>query len=239
MNHWQQQFSTQLQPEHQPMSFGMMIYRNNVYSGLISALQDSFPVIQWLLGDECFRHYARFYLEHDWPSNPVLARLGKSFPSFIRQQIELSDYPYLHEVASIEYEYNQVFHAKEVSALDFQEWLVQIGDFSELENKHLNFLPSVRCFSFDTATCSIWLAHQEAAVDLSFDLLQPESGLLFRHHQKMFLLPLQSADGLCLNAFKLMSVGKAMTMTAEQFPDWSLPEFLQNLAALPLFCVEK
>src|SRR5665213_1812162 len=61
-----------------PKRFG--VYRNNVITGLIEALQDSFPAVCRLVGEEYFRAMARLYVTARPPRSPVLLQYGADFP---------------------------------------------------------------------------------------------------------------------------------------------------------------
>lgn len=94
------------------------VYRNNVAVSLTEALASRFPVIRRLVGAEYFAPLARLYAEADRPKSPVLAEWGAGFAGFLDGFAPLSAYPYLGDVARIEYARGRAFHAADASPVD-------------------------------------------------------------------------------------------------------------------------
>jgi hypothetical protein len=99
-----------------PKRFG--VYRNNVISGLIEALQESFPAVRRLVGEECFRAMARLYAISNPPRSAVMLEYGADFPAFIAGFAPTAALPYLPEVARIERAWLEAYHAIEAVQLD-------------------------------------------------------------------------------------------------------------------------
>jgi len=99
-----------------PKRFG--VYRNNVITGLIEALQDSFPAVCRLVGEEYFRAMARLYVTARPPLSPVLLQYGADFPTFVAGFEPTATLPYLAEVARIERAWLEAYHAAEAPPLD-------------------------------------------------------------------------------------------------------------------------
>jgi hypothetical protein len=99
-----------------PRRFG--VYRNNVLSGLIEALQESFPAVRRLVGEECFRAMARLYAILSPPRSAVMLQYGADFPAFIAGFEPTAALPYLPEVARIERAWLEAYHAMEAVQLD-------------------------------------------------------------------------------------------------------------------------
>jgi hypothetical protein len=99
-----------------PKRFG--VYRNNVFAGLIEVLQDSFPAVCRLIGEECFRAMARRYVTARPPRSPVLLHYGADFPAFVAGFEPIATVPYLAEVARIERAWLEAYHAAEALPLD-------------------------------------------------------------------------------------------------------------------------
>jgi hypothetical protein len=94
------------------------VYRNNVVSGLIEALQESFPAVRRLVGEECFRAMARSYAILSPPRCAVMLEYGADFPAFIAGFEPTAALPYLPEVARIERAWLQAYHAMDAMPLD-------------------------------------------------------------------------------------------------------------------------
>ena len=87
------------------------VYRNNVASSLTEALARRYPVIQRLVGAEFFAAMARVYAEVRRPRSPVLLEWGDSFPDFLAGFPPLEAYPYMADVAAVEFARGVAFHA--------------------------------------------------------------------------------------------------------------------------------
>lgn len=92
------------------------VYRNNVVVSLTEALAARFPVIARLVGADFFSHMARLYLEQEAPRTPLLWQWGSGFPSFVQAFAPLHSYPYMADVARIEFQRGVAFHAADRSA---------------------------------------------------------------------------------------------------------------------------
>ena len=98
----------------------LAIYRNNVRSTLHGALQDVYPVVKRLVGEDFFRQMAREYLmQHPSPSGD-LHEFGATFPAFITNYPEAAGLIYLADTAKLEWLYHQLFHAAEHPALNLE-----------------------------------------------------------------------------------------------------------------------
>lgn len=87
-------------PAEAPRRF--VVYRNNVIHSLSVALSRRFPVIERLVGAECFAGLARLFIESHPPESPVLLQWGGAFPGFLADCPPLAGLPYLADVARLE-----------------------------------------------------------------------------------------------------------------------------------------
>ncbi|MXN65335.1 DUF2063 domain-containing protein [Stappia sp. GBMRC 2046] len=94
------------------------VYRNNVTVSLVGALEDTFPAIARLLGDEYFTALAREYVRAKRPSSPFLAEYGEDFGDFLDAFPPLAGYPYLGDVARLEHAWLSAYHAADAAPLD-------------------------------------------------------------------------------------------------------------------------
>ncbi len=100
---------------HVPRRFA--VYRNNVVSGLVRAMEANFPAVRRLLGDTYFAGLSREYGRSNPPRSPLMFRYGGSFPSFLATQPDLSGYPYLHDVAHLEIMMREAHHSADAKIL--------------------------------------------------------------------------------------------------------------------------
>ncbi|QDG75680.1 DUF2063 domain-containing protein [Labrenzia sp. PHM005] len=105
-------------PDGQPDAKRFNVYRNNVVVSLCEALGETFPAIKNLLGDEYFSALARAFVMDHPPRNPVLMWYGAEFADFIAAFPPLASYPYLGDVARLEWAWGQAYHAADIPVLE-------------------------------------------------------------------------------------------------------------------------
>jgi hypothetical protein len=134
------------------------IYRNNVLSSLVRALQARFPVTQTLLGEDAFRLLARDYALAFPPDNPVMGWYGRRFPDFLAQVPDMVEYPYLPAMAAFENARIDSATARDAPCLTLED-LAQIPS-ERLETLVLRGHPAAQRVASDYPILTLWEAHQ-------------------------------------------------------------------------------
>lgn len=134
------------------------VYRNNVAVGLIASLENRFPVVRRLVGDDFFKGLARAYIAHEKPRDAVLIRYGAGFARFVADFAPAREWTYLPDVAHIENAWIESYHSAEADALTLAD-LAMLAPES-LGEAAVLFHPSVRLVRCATPAASIWAAHQ-------------------------------------------------------------------------------
>ncbi len=150
------------------------VYRNNVATGLANALAARFPVIQRLVGDAFFAAMARVFAETHRPQSPVLATWGDAFPAFLSTFPPLTGFPYMADVARIEYARGLAFHAADARPLD----PAQLA-FADPAGLRLTLHPSVMLLRLSHPAVSIWARNQPGGDHLTLGQ-GPETSLVLR-----------------------------------------------------------
>lgn len=96
----------------------LAVYRNNVLSTLRGALRDSYPVVHRLLGNAFFDHLATAFVRACPSRSGDLHDFGGEFADFLAEFPPCADYPYLPDVARLEWTCDRVFHAADHPPLD-------------------------------------------------------------------------------------------------------------------------
>lgn len=144
------------------------VYRNNVATSLIEALESAFPAVRRLVGEEFFREAARRYTLRDPPASPVLLEYGGGFPAFLERFEPAVSLPYLPDVAQIERAWVEAYHAADTVALD----PAALGEFPIERAAELRFEvhPSVRVVRSRFPALTIWRMNVADGVPAPVDL---------------------------------------------------------------------
>jgi hypothetical protein len=154
------------------------IYRNNVASGLVTALAVRFPVTQQLVGEEFFRAMAALYVEDNKPASAVLIHYGETLSEFISAFEPAKSVPYLADVARLENVWWKAYHAADAASVDADV----LGRFPEDALGELRFSlhPSIGVMSSPFAVSKIWHAHHGGDVMGTFTIALADHVLVAR-----------------------------------------------------------
>ena len=95
----------------------VQVYWNHVFSSLTDALEATFPVVCRLVDRRFFGFAADRYIRAHPPGGPCLFEYGASFPDFLAGFPPCADYPYLADVARLEWAMNVALHAEEAAPI--------------------------------------------------------------------------------------------------------------------------
>lgn len=192
------------------------VYRNNVAHSLTEALAKRFPVIRRLVGEAFFTAMGRLYAESHRPKSPVLLAWGDSFPAFLAGFPPLAGYPYMADVARIEYARGVAFHAADARAAPPERFVG--ADPSTLR---LRLHPSVQVLRLDHPAVSIWQHNQPGASPEGLTLGGAEIALVLR--DTAFNVPvhaIREGDAVMIDQMRL---GAPLT-TAAEMAQWADPD---------------
>lgn len=150
------------------------VYRNNVAVSLTEALARRFPVIRRLVGEAFFAPMARLHAETDRPRSPVLSEWGEGFAAFLATFPPLAAYPYLADVARIEWARGVAFHAANAAPVDPTKLSA-----ADPERVRVTLHPSVQVLRLAHPAVTIWARNQPDAPDLPMRHV-PETALILR-----------------------------------------------------------
>ena len=130
------------------------VYRNNVTASLTEALEAAFPVLRKLVGEGNFKLLANVYLRKHPPSSPMMMFYGDEMPGFLSDFGPTSQTGYLPDVARLELELRQSYHAGDATLIDPQA----LQDLSpdRLMAARFEFAPSLKLIQSDWPVYAIW-----------------------------------------------------------------------------------
>ncbi len=144
------------------------IYAQMYCARLLDALQEDFPRLAAILGEDRFRELGRVYLRQHPSTQPSLRYLGDHFPAFVETHSVSVTFPFLHDLARLERARVEVFDAPDTEPLRVED--LQVIPPEAWATIRFPVIPA-----FETVTCS-WPVHhiwKEESFTLS-DELQPE-----------------------------------------------------------------
>lgn len=171
-------------PSGRPAGNRFDVYRNNVASSLIDALEAVYPAVCAICGSDFFREMARQFALENPPASPVLIVYGAGLPGFIDRFEPASGLDYLSDVARVEWAWAQAYHAADCAIAD-PSILTDLQP-DQISGLRVVFHPSVQILSSKHPAISLWSANV-ATGDPQQDVLShsdikwlPETGLIHR-----------------------------------------------------------
>jgi len=140
----------------------LAIYQNNVRGALQSSLAQVYPVCFNILGENYFRQLATVYIKQ-YPSRQCDLNLyGEFFSEYLaiqsQQRAELIGFPYLGDLAKLEWLYQLVYFAKDETVFDFSAF-AQLTERQQAQS-YFQLIPALKFICSDFPIQSIWQANQ-------------------------------------------------------------------------------
>jgi len=145
-----------IDPQGRPAPKRFSVYRNNVTSGLIRALEAGFPVIRKLVGPEFFAALALTHLRAHPPRSRIMMLYGDDFPAFLAGFPPVAHLPYLADVARLELAIRHSYHSADAAPIDPAALSVPED---RLLNSRLFLAPSLRLIRSPSPIHAIWQAN--------------------------------------------------------------------------------
>lgn len=184
------------------------VYRNNVAVSLSEALAKRFLVIRRLVGEEFFAAMAHVYAESHRPTSPVIHEWGEGFADFLDAFPPLAGYPYMADVARIEYARGVAFHAADGTPAAPDSFLG--ADPSRL---HLTLHPSVQVLRLRHPAVSIWAQNQPGRTPQAMTLTGAQIALIVR--DRAFEVPVFAIGEGDAAMIEHIRLGASLTAAAE------------------------
>ena len=151
--------NTQVDPIKQ-----LQVYQNNVFVSFREALRAIYPALFAMVGEDYFYQIARQYLKA-YPSNSGdIQRFGQRLPDFLCTLESASNYPFLPDLAQLEWFCHEIFH--EQDAPPFELAALDKVDQDQYGKLIFQLNPAARLMQSDFSLASLWeLAIQNKTVD--------------------------------------------------------------------------
>lgn len=156
----------------------LAVYRNNVATSLAGAMKAQFPAVARLLGDELFSRTALAYVRAEPPRSVLLFEIGQGFGSFLDLDAALARYPFVADVARLEYAMALAQHAVDATPIDSSS----LSGPTESELTRLGFAwhPAARLFESNFPAVSICGQNRDGGEPVPISEWQGEAALITR-----------------------------------------------------------
>lgn len=196
------------------------VYKNNMFSALIDVLAGTYPVTQELVGEEFFTTACQNYIRQFPPKSALLLEYGSEFPIFIETYKPVAELGYLADVARLEYNWLQSYHAADSSIISAQ--ILADIDPEQLPFFGCKMHPSLRLIHSSYAVGTIWHEHQSDITEtLSIDVNQPEWLAIIRPEYEVSLCFLDQPGYQFLQCLiEGMTLADAIASAMDISPSW-------------------
>ena len=198
-------------PDGKPAPKRFNVYRNNVIVSLMDAVEQTFPAVQAMLGEEYFRALAQAFVVAHPPQSPVLLWYGEAFAGFLESFEPLRAYPYLADVARIEWAWLEAYHAADAMPLD--PALLSTVSSDELAGLTFKLHPAVRTIASPWPVFSLAANNRFATADaFEVELSEAQSVLITRPYLDVELRLLRPG---ALRFLESLELGATLSSAAE------------------------
>jgi uncharacterized protein (UPF0276 family) len=214
--------------EHARTAARFALYRGNLSANWDKALASAYPVLQALVGNEFFSALARAYGKSHPSDDGDLNRFGAHFAAFLDDFPHVADYPYVPDMARLEWALHRAHYADDAAPLNAA--LLMPLTPARLDAARFVFHPACALIKSDWAVVALWHAHQpgaEGSLPLQLDVR--ENGLVLRPHWKADVLPLGAAVHAALAALQQgETLGNALNTALELDAEFDVGAHLQQ-----------
>ncbi|GBD25597.1 hypothetical protein HRbin30_00921 [bacterium HR30] len=183
------------------------IYANMYFFRIRDALADDFPVLRATIGPERFHNLVTDYLLAHPSRSFTLRDVGASLPGFVRRHILLQDWPWLGDLATLEWAVVEAF-----DAADSEPWnaaRVATVPAEEWGSRRVVWHPSLRVLRSEFPVHGPWQRYQNG--DSLGALSAGETWLrVWRRAERVFVVPVCPQEGQALG------FGGALGLLAEE-----------------------
>jgi hypothetical protein len=154
------------------------VYRNNVAVSLTEALEDAYPAVRKLVGDDFFKAAARVFIDAEPPRSPVLLLYGRGFGDFLDGFEPAGSVPYLGDVARLEWARRAAYHAEDAPTLAIDA-LAPFGE-DTVSTLRFTFHPAFSMIASRWPVVSLWSASTDPLTEARVDMAKGEDALVAR-----------------------------------------------------------
>ena len=218
--------SGNLSPQEQ-----LSIYRGSVLGNLSQALGDIFPVVKACVGNDFFNAMSVKYIAENPSRSSSLDDYGEQLPKFIALFPPLKNFPYLEDVALLEWHWHRTFHRRDEVSFD----ATSLGLVQEQQMDSITFqLPkSLTLLESNYPTVKIWEMNSGLVPEQTIDLAEGrEDFVIWRVNLATKVKVLSKLEAALLKAIqKGDSLGTICQHALSYYPNEEVNEALSAAVA--------
>ena len=203
-------------------------YRANLRAIWHQALSNSHPVLRTLIGAGYFEYLSHQYgLQYPSESGD-LHWFGQHFHLYLASIEDLQQYPYLSDMAALEWGVHRAYYASHLAPLSLATFLTESGEHAQ--ERVLVLHPALTLFQSNFACAAIWLAHQEVDVaPLDRPIDSPSFSLIYRTAWQVEVVEIGRASFLALQAIDAgKNLEQAFEIALAAEPDMDISRLIQD-----------
>ncbi|TNE40621.1 MAG: DUF2063 domain-containing protein [Alphaproteobacteria bacterium] len=148
-------FETALRLPEPAHTAGMNVYRNNSRAAFLRVLEETFPVVRKIVGEEFFRYLAHEFYQAYPATSPWVRLYGGPMPDFLESFEPVVHLKYLPDVARLELLWLESYHAPEAAPLALEDLQASLASETAMAAK-LRLHPSVRLLESNHPAATLW-----------------------------------------------------------------------------------
>ncbi len=130
------------------------VYRNNTFASLMDVLSNVYKAVPVLVSEDYFKQTLRQFIQARPPKNGCLFLYGDAYPEFLKTCTGMEKYPFVVDVARLEWLYDHRGFIAEDPVLEVAQ-LAELDD-SQHENLQFELRDSVVLFSSKYPVLKLW-----------------------------------------------------------------------------------
>ena len=174
-------------------------YVNGYPARIFDALDEAYPAVRHLLGAAAFCDLAHRYCRHAPARTYSLNDVGVDLPAFVASDAVSTRFPFLADLAALEWRIVRAFHAREKPAFDMS--VLAGWGLDEWGSARLEFQPSVAVVRSQWPIFDLWNLRETAHESIDLEVAgRPQDALVTRDGFTVHCESLELAEAVVLAA---------------------------------------
>lgn len=212
---------------------GLRIYQNNLKAIAYRALSIAYPVLEQLIGDQALRLLALQLIQLQPLRSGDWGDWGESLATLIEASEMINDYPFLTDIAVLEWHIHCANRSKDN---EFDRDSLTLLEQHPLDSVHIELSESTRQFNSHYPIDTIWQLHQPQSPEqrqalkdqLQQELNQVDSHFRFLVTKKEYQARIRRLSDQDALWFSSVFSGESLEELLTELPAFNFPDWLKN-----------